>query len=207
MEESSRYPNAAKIQESLQDLFSIAHRDVVGGPGMVGLTWQSEVMVRAYASSTEGSICLSIGADLKKVPKHEMWDITRKYSEGSASDRDDIAIHEFAHHMEFSNPDVARRFSVFYKSRTEGQPIVRNGDIDPNTGQPYPDLGHYDKSEEFIPDHFFSIYCGKSYGDREGHGELVSMGVQALYNRHQWGAMVRDDPEHMALIIATLRGY
>ncbi len=207
MDESSRYPNAAKIQESLQDLFSIAHRDVVGGPGMVGLTWQSEVMVRAYASSTEGSICLSVGADLKKVPKHEMWDITRKYSKTSASDRDDIAIHEFAHHMEFSNPDVARRFSGFYKRRTEGQPLVRNGDIDPNTGLPYLDLRHYDKNEEFIPDHFFSIYCGKSYGDREGHGELVSMGIQAFYNKHQWGAMVRDDPEHMALIIATLRGY
>ena len=207
LEESSRYPNSAKIQESLQDLFSIAHRDVVGGPGMVGITWESEVMVRAYASSSDGRICLSVGADLKKVPKHEMWDTTRKYSGGSASDRDDIAIHEFAHHMEFSNPDTARRFSGFYKNRTEGQPLVRNGDIDPKTGQPYPDLRHYDKNEEFIPDHFFSVYCGKSYGDREGHGELVSMGVQAFYNEHMWGAMVRDDPEHMALIIATLRGY
>ncbi|GAF83797.1 unnamed protein product, partial [marine sediment metagenome] len=208
MEESSRYPNSTKIQESLQDLFSIAHRDTVGGPGMTNIQWESEVMVRAYASASDGgSICLSVGADPKKMTKHKMYDKARKYSEDSAMDGDDIAIHEFAHHMEFTNTEMSQRFADFYERRTKGQPVVRNGDIDPRTGEKYPDMSHYDADEMFIPDHFFSTYCGKTYGETAEHGELVSMGVQALYNEHMWGNMVRDDPEHLSLIIATLRGY
>ncbi len=175
---------------------------------MQNIQWEAEVMVRAYASQSDGgSICLSVGADLKKVPKNEMYDSTRKNAEGAHSDREDIAIHEFAHHMEFSSPEISKRFADFYKRRTEGQPVVKRGDVDPSTGQPYKDLAHYDAEEMFIPDHFFSTYVGKTYGETAEHGELVSMGVQAIYNKHMWGNMVRDDPEHMALIIATLRGY
>jgi hypothetical protein len=178
---------------------------------MQNIEWQSEVMVRAHASGADGgSIVLSIGADLKKIPKHEMYDTTRKDAEGEFSDREDIAIHEFAHHIEMTNPKVAQRFTDFFERRTEGQPIVKAGDIDPRTGQPYTELKDYGPHEEFIPDSFFAAYCGRIYriGEvREDTSELVSMGMQAFYNEYQWGSMVRDDPEHMALIIATLRGY
>jgi hypothetical protein len=138
-----------------------------------------------------------------------MYDTTRKHSKGAYSDREDIAIHEFSHHMEFNSTDTANRFADFYRRRTEGQPIIKKGDIDPRTGDPYRELEHFDDDEEFIPDHFFTTYCGKLNNGqlRVGHTELVSMGVQALYNKDLWGEMVRDDPEHMALIIATLRGY
>ena len=57
-----------------------------------------------------------------------------------------------------------------------------------------------------------STYKPDSEYRAEGMGtsndtELTSMGMQAFFNDTQWQMMVRQDRQHLALIIAALRGY
>ena len=210
----SAYPNKEAIVEHMQDFISICHKDLLGAPELQSMDWTSEVFERAYAHPTDNSICLSVSPI--NIPKGNVYDRSRKMAK-EPLDRPDVAIHEFAHHIEFRNQDLAKRMENFYKRRTGEGKIIKKGDINPRTGQPYTELSHYDEHESFKDDHFFDMYCGKYYGDSEtkeamGKGgtqssELVSMGMQALYNKAQWGLMVRDDPQHLALIIAALRGY
>jgi hypothetical protein len=212
--ESSAYPNKDAIVETLQDFLSIAHKDLVSSPRLQDITWTAEVFERAYADPNKNTLCLSVNP--QDIGKGKAFDRARTMSK-EPLDRPDVAIHEFAHHIEFANQDIAKRMEDFYKRRTGDGKIIRKGDIDPRTGRPYIELSHFDDNESFKDDHFFDMYCGKYYGDsetREAIGrdgtqmsELVSMGMQVLYNKAQWGLMVRDDPQHLALIIAALRGY
>jgi hypothetical protein len=189
-DEAAQYDNAKEIEANLNDLFSIAHRDLLGAPQLRDTTWTYEVMERAYADPTRNTICLSSSA--KGKPESA-----------------DLAMHEFGHHIEFWNKDIGQRFQDFYERRTEGKEHITSESIDPKTGQKYGELSHYGANEFFKEDRFFDAYCGKQYVDEYGveTSELVSMGIQALYNPVMWGLMVRDDPEHLALIIASLKGY
>ena len=210
--ESSAYPNKEAIVAHMQDFISLCHKDLLGAPQLQDMEWTSEIFERAYAHPTDNSICLSVSPI--NIPKGDVYNRSRSMSK-EPLDRPDVAIHEFAHHIEFRNQDLAKRMENFYKRRTEGQKVIKKGDKKPD-GTGY-GLDHYDDNEMFKDDHFFDMYCGKYYGDSEtreamGTGgtqssELVSMGMQALYNKAQWGLMVRDDPQHLALIIAALRGY
>lgn len=201
------YPNSKKIVEHMQDFFSICHKDLLGAPELQDITWESEIFERAYAHKTKNTICLNVHP--KKMPKSKEYQRAVD-SRDTAADRPDIAIHEFAHHLEYRNPDIANRIADFYERRTKGQPTIKKGDKKPN-GDLYSELSHFDNNEVFKDDHFFDIYCGKLYGDENNRKflttELISMGMQAFYNKAQWGMLVRTDREHLALMIASLRGY
>jgi hypothetical protein len=116
----------------------------------------------------------------------------------SIGETSDSMVHEFGHHLEYRNPKVRRRLQAFYEMRTRGKKAKGRRS--------------YRKDEKFKDDKFFDGYCDKTY---EGEGyrgdttptELLSMGLQALYNEHYFARMVKTDPQHLALILATIRGF
>jgi hypothetical protein len=190
----SQYEFGKSISHSLGQLLGMTHSKLLEGPlagELFQVSWQTELYERAHANEDFNSIVL----DTK---------------EGAS-----VAMHEFAHHLEFRNPNLHRRMLEFYDRRTRGAKVQnRRG---------------YKKTEWFKEDKFFDKYCGKWYvphdrsdkstGRRptaldpeESRGrvgastELVSMGVQALFDAQMFREIVTKDPEHLALIVAALRG-
>jgi len=54
-------------------------------------------------------------------------------------------------------------------------------------------------------DEFFNPYIGRIYDG--GDTEVLSMGIQSLYEPSYFRQIIRNDPDHFRLIWATLRGY
>jgi hypothetical protein len=111
----------------------------------------------------------------------------------------EVAVHEFGHHIEFNNPDVKNRFIDFFNWKTEGVKAKR--------------LPRYEKWELFkIPKGkkaFYRDYAGSFYesGGRHSATELLSLGLQALESRSEFMRLLKGDPEHLAIVLATIRGY
>jgi hypothetical protein len=111
----------------------------------------------------------------------------------------ETAVHEFGHHIEFNNPNVKNRFLDFFNWKTEGVTPKR--------------LPRYEKWELFkVPTGekaFYRDYAGSFYesGGRHSATELLSLGLQALESRSEFRRLLKGDPEHLALILATIRGY
>ncbi len=110
-----------------------------------------------------------------------------------------VAVHEFGHHIEFRNPRVKNRFLDLYNERTEG--------IKPKK------LARYEPHERFkIPkgkNAFFREYAGAVYesGGSQNVTELLSLGLEALESRKSFFELLKGDPEHLAIVLATIRGY
>jgi len=109
-------------------------------------------------------------------------------------------IHEFGHHLEYRNTRVHQRSLNFLEERTRG-------------AKETPIRGF--AGEVFKKGKFFNTYVGKIYGPRhpdpretqQPSTEIISMGLEALYNKKSFNDILTKDPEHLALIIATIRGY
>jgi hypothetical protein len=111
----------------------------------------------------------------------------------------EVAVHEFGHHIEFNNPNVKSRFLDFFNWKTEGVKAKR--------------LARYEKWELFkVPTGkraFYREYAGSFYmaGGRQSATELLSLGLQALESRSEFKKLMKGDPEHLAIVLATIRGY
>jgi hypothetical protein len=129
---------------------------------------------------------------------------------GNANERDNtisldtntsaqVAVHEFGHHLEFRNPNQMARLVQFYEDRTEGVKPKR--------------LKRHEKWEFFkIPKGkkaFYRDYCGHVYEQdgKQKHTELLSLGLDALESKKEFYDLLTGDPEHLALVLATIRGY
>lgn len=171
------------IEHSISHLTSILHKDLLSSkrdPANAELTeikWKYDVVLRAYAQKEQNVIAI----DQHATP--------------------DTVVHEFGHHLEFRNQRVHQRILDFYDNRTRGKKLKT--------------IRGYQKHERFKSGKFFIDYAGKSYGERMPQPdnpnnpatELISTGLQALYNPEYFRKLATKDPEHLALIIATVRGY
>ena len=58
--------------------------------------------------------------------------------------------------------------------------------------------------------HFFNEYAAKAYTGLSGEAEskeILSLGLEALENAHKFREIMKKDPEHLAIILATIRGF
>lgn len=186
-EQNLQLKNQEDIEGTLSHFLSILHKDLTSperdpaNGDLTEISWKYDASVRASANKFNNTISLDI------------------------NETANVAIHEFSHHLEYRNQRVHQRILDFYEDRTKGEKATS-------------EVG-YDREEKFKKGRFFHIYAGKDYSIRSGarssdprsasnpHTELLSMGMEALYNPTYFAKMIVKDPEHLALIFATLRGY
>ena len=142
---------------------------------------------------------------------------------GKAGETTDIWVHEMGHHLENMRPGVQKRAVEFrdYRIAQSGKPVRQLKEVFPESGfREYekgsddtfgkafdrlwnPDLApdYSDISKIMGPSHF-GFYTGKIYHDN--NTEIVSMGVQLLYNDP--GGFARRDPEYFKFIVGVLDG-
>jgi len=112
-------------------------------------------------------------------------------------------LHEYAHHVEWSNPEVARATWAFYQHRTAGEKLQSLRRL---SG------GGYRSDEKARPDKFYSPYAGKSYGDGvDGRRpsfrttqELFTMGLQGIFDPKTRKRYDSIDAEYAAFILGIL---
>lgn len=122
-----------------------------------------------------------------------------------------VAIHELAHRMEYTVPDIADMEQAFFRRRT----------IDPETGMtPRPHrISGYGRDEAFISGDFADPYIGKVYpkrGTRNTSGrtirvqpsEILSMGMEALFGGAHGGLQghgrFHEDIDHRNFVLGIL---
>ena len=107
--------------------------------------------------------------------------------------------HEFGHHVEFANRDLAQAMFDWVKSRASG-PSKKLNELSPGNG--------YRDSEKAIPDEFVNTYVGKDYG-ADGSGipqtEVFSMGLEYFEDEYRMEQLFSKDPEHFYLILGVLK--
>ena len=179
--------NQEDIEGTLSHFFSILHKDLTSperdpaNEKLTKISWGYDAYFRASADNFNNKINLDV------------------------DETGDVVVHEFTHHLEYRNQRIHQRILDFYEARTKG-------------AKPTGALG-YRKNEKFKDGSFFDEYVGKDYSNKHRQRnadprsrnspptEVLTMGMQALYNPNYFSRMVVKDPEHLALIVATVRGY
>lgn len=145
------------------------------------------------------------------VPDKKHFDGKRAYHvQGNIymNQSDDVGtfVHEIGHAIEYNNPDVHSRIQEFLAKRTAGESPVKLKDIYPSSG--------YRDDEITLRDNWKHAYIGKVYyvdqddpskGIHKGSSELLSMGLEALYNDPVQFSI--DDPEFFNFILSLTRRY
>lgn len=107
-----------------------------------------------------------------------------------------VTIHEVAHRMEHTNPDVLSLESAFYRRRVTGD----DGEIEPTTSY----MGS--RRERVRSDGFVDPYVGKDYDGRAY--EVLSVGMEAVFAGSMGGLIGVDhraaDPDHRAFVLGLL---
>lgn len=120
-----------------------------------------------------------------------------------STDATSIYVHEMGHVVEFWNPAMRESLDTLYKKRIIGEELKKLRDLHPGT--------NFRDDEVTYVDKWIGTYWGKWYetrgagrmGDKYVYGELVSMGLQLLYENP--AAFLRQDPELFDVIVGGLR--
>lgn len=130
--------------------------------------------------------------------------IARDHSIHLVPGRFDIgtAIHEIAHHVEFSHPEILFAAKLFIARRGHQSPVRRLSELTGNSS--------YDSDEVAVagnwPDRGGIPYSGKFYGDslREATAtETISTGVERLLREPR--KMFREDPDFFLFLLLRLQ--
>lgn len=105
-------------------------------------------------------------------------------------------LHELGHWIEDHNEGVHESAVAFLRSRTAGESYQPLRKVTGDWG--------YDPWELTRKDEFSSAYVGKIYDSAYTATEIVSMGIQRLYENPS--GFQREDPEHFDFTVALLRG-
>jgi hypothetical protein len=128
---------------------------------------------RAYALPTQGIINIGSNPDLLSLRE--------------------LLLHELAHHLEYSNPAIAKAAKDWLYARARGSPQ----ELRDTTGRPYAD------GEIALPDEFIHEYTGRLYdGDLT---EVVSTGLQHFASPEAMLQLYERDPEHFYLTVGMLK--
>ena len=120
----------------------------------------------------------------------------------SGTDSQGTMVHEYGHHVESNNLDIAQALWVFYRSRTEGEEL-----------RPLRELhggGAYGSGEKTREDKFFVPYAGKDYGQTmfrptdayDWSSELFTVGLEGVF--HPDGRAEKIDDQYAAFILGIL---
>lgn len=104
-----------------------------------------------------------------------------------------VIFHEMAHHIEYSNHNIAQIAADWRDSRATGKPRKLNK-LDPKK--------NYDDKEVAVPDKFIDPYVGKVYPRITT--EVISMGVEHLSSPGKMAELYAVDKEHFLLTVGIL---
>lgn len=118
----------------------------------------------------------------------------------SHRDSESVMIHELGHHLENTIPGAKQKVNDFLDKRLAGEtPISLKEKFGGNyESDEYGSKDNFDKT--FGGDENSAYYTGKRYWD--GQTEVLSMGIQALYDDPK--KFAENDPEYFDLIIGIL---
>ena len=105
----------------------------------------------------------------------------------------EVIIHEAAHFLEASDPEIHRKTQEFFEKRTVGEKWQKLTTL---TGFAY------GSTEVAKPDKWVNVYMGKKAS--EGKTEILSMGMEKMYNNPI--KFAQQDSEYFAFVWNTLRG-
>lgn len=112
-------------------------------------------------------------------------------------------LHEFGHHVEYSDPKLEKAAQSFIMSRTTSNEIKRLKDLNPDRG--------YEDYEMAFPGNFIDPYVGKVYVDGvltnrtiRGSTEVISMGLQHFAYSSDMVKLYNRDKEHFYLILGAI---
>ena len=111
-----------------------------------------------------------------------------------SSDGAAAIVHELGHYLEYTVPKLFEKVTGFYSQRTQGQAAQSLASLMPGKG--------FKPGEVTRPDSFIHPYMGKQYED--GHGEILSMGMEMLYKDP--AGFAENDPEYFNFILGLLHG-
>ena len=106
----------------------------------------------------------------------------------------EVTIHELAHWLEESSPEIHDKTQKFFEKRTTGESWQLLSRL---TGNP-----NYSDTEVAKPDKWLRPYMGKETGSK--NSEILSMGMEMMYKAPV--NFAKADPEYFAFIYNTLRG-
>lgn len=131
-------------------------------------------------------------SSLKTVEEKTQAEIRLMKSRDAEADH--VAVHEFAHRCEDSNPHLKVLEERFLARRTTNDDGTREKLVRYGTGNP---------AEYVREDNFVNIYMGKQY--EQDNREILSMGSEAVFNGTNGGLLgigtQRKDPEMRSFIL------
>ncbi len=116
-------------------------------------------------------------------------------------DTPDIHVHELGHAIEWQVPGVHQRVEEFLAHRLQGEAAESMASLFPGMGYKPTEMGRKDKFDAHF-DARDAYYVGLV--KTNGNSEVLSMGLQALYNDP--AGFARNDPEFFKFIIGILDG-
>jgi hypothetical protein len=121
----------------------------------------------------------------------------------TATEKEDVIIHEVGHWIEMNYPKVRERLHAFWAHRC-GKETPINMKQTFGNGYSAHEVGYKDDFEKLWGgDKNYACYNGKKY-DASGDTELLSMGLEKLWTNPK--IFAKEDPEYFALIIGILKG-
>lgn len=103
-------------------------------------------------------------------------------------------FHEFAHHIEISDPKKAKLAAQWRDSKSDRSGLHKMKDL---TG----DKGYRD-DEVAVKDKYFDPYVGKVYPN--GYTEVISMGIEHFSSPDKMKKLYDKDPDHYHFILGLL---
>jgi hypothetical protein len=145
---------------------------LTGGRGSAGVKKITNETDRASANPQTGEIKLREKVDRKQV------------------------FHEYAHFMEYENPQLAVASRNFIESRSTSPRPMKLKDIDNSVS--------YRDDEMAFPGRFIDPYMGKIYGNADTPTEIISMGVELFRSPREMAMFYKNDPEHFNFVLGAI---
>jgi hypothetical protein len=111
-------------------------------------------------------------------------------------------FHEYAHHMEFENTQLAVASRKFIEDRATSSEIMKLNDITKSKEKYGFDL--YGDDEMAFPGNFISPYVGKIYGSAGTSTEVISMGIEQFADPKQMVSFYGRDPGHFNFVLGAI---
>lgn len=113
-------------------------------------------------------------------------------------------VHEFGHGIEEVQQGAHEAIEEFLKHRCGSEIPQKMSEKFPDYGYQDWELGRVDKFDKLFPELASAYYVGKVYPEHMRSSEVLSMGLQALYDNPVRFASV--DPEFFKLVVGILTG-
>ena len=105
-------------------------------------------------------------------------------------------FHEYAHHMEYENPQLAVASRKFIEDQATSSEIRKLKDITGEQG--------YGDTEKALPGNFIHPYVGKINGPAGSSTEVISMGVEQFSDPKRMSEFYKQYPEHFNFILGAI---